>query len=66
MDLIEYVMLNHYFIQLAFLDSWKSIVPVDKQIEVFRKIERTINQKAEKDGIFKLSVPFVLIDCVKN
>lgn len=59
-------MLNHYFIQLAFLDSWKSIVPDDRQIEVFKKIEKIINQKAEKDGIFKLSIPFVLIDCVKK
>ena len=59
-------MLNHYFIQLAFLDAWKSIIPADKQIEVFTQVEKIINQKAEKDGIFKLSVPFVLIDCVKN
>lgn len=59
-------MLNHYFIQLAFLDSWKGIIPENRQIEVFGKIEKMINQKAEKDGKFKLSIPFVVIDCLKN
>lgn len=59
-------MFNHYFIHLAFLEGWKSIIPADRQIEVFSRVEKLINQKAEKDGIFKLSVPFVLIDCRKN
>ncbi len=59
-------MFNHYFIKLAFLDSWKSIIPLDRQIEVFDQVEKTINRQAEKNGIFKLSIPFVVIDCVKN
>lgn len=59
-------MLNHYFIRLAFLDGWKSIIPEDRQIEVFSQVEKSINQQAAKDGIFKLSVPFVVIDCEKK
>lgn len=59
-------MLNHYFIQLAFLGSWKSIIPKEKQVEVFSQIENKINKKAEIDGFIKLSVPFVLIDCAKK
>lgn len=59
-------MFNHYFIQLAFLDGWKSIIPEDRQVKVFSQVEKIINQQAEKAGIFKLSVPFVVIDCVKN
>jgi len=58
-------MLNHYFIRLAFLDGWKSIVPVNRQPEVFKQIEKRINQNACEQGHFKLSVPFVLIDCKK-
>ena len=59
-------MLNHYFIRLAFLDGWKSIIPEEKQTEIFNRIENLLNQKAEKDGYVNLSVPFVLLDCVKN
>lgn len=59
-------MLNHYFIRLAFLDGWKSIIPKEKQIEIFNLVENLLNQKAEKDGYVNLSVPFVLLDCVKN
>jgi ubiquinone/menaquinone biosynthesis C-methylase UbiE len=59
-------MLNHYFIRLAFLDGWKSIIPEEKQTEIFNRIENLLNQKAEKDGYVNLSVPFVLLDCVKD
>jgi len=59
-------MLNHYFIRLAFLDGWKSIIPEEKQIKIFNRIEDLLNQKAEKDRYVNLSVPFVLLDCVRN
>ncbi|HZL11250.1 MAG TPA: methyltransferase domain-containing protein [Prolixibacteraceae bacterium] len=59
-------MLNHYFMRLAFLDGWKSIIPVEKQVEIFKRIEILLNRKAEKNGYVKLSVPFVLLDCVRN
>ena len=59
-------MFNHFFIRLAFLDGWKNIVPTDKQIEVFKRIENKMNEKAEIDEFFKLSVPFALIDCKRK
>ncbi len=59
-------MLNHYFIRLAFLDGWKSIIPEEKQTEIFNRVENLLNLKSEKDGYVNLSVPFVLLDCVKN
>lgn len=58
-------MLKHYFIRVAFLDGWKDIVPPERHIEVFTRVEKLMNEKAEKEGFFKLSVPFVLIDCTK-
>jgi arsenite methyltransferase len=58
-------MLNHYFIRLAFIDGWKSIVPDEKQVEVFELIENELNLKSMIDGILTLSVPFVVIDCRK-
>ena len=30
-------MLNHYFMRLDFLDSWKRIIPSDKQLLIFNK-----------------------------
>ena len=57
---------NHYFIRLAFLESWKGIVPEKRHKEIFKKIENIMNLQAEKDGFFKLSVPFVVIDGEKK
>lgn len=59
-------MFEHYFIRIAFLGGWKSIVPIDRQLEIFEAIELNINKIAEQEGCFRLSVPFVVIDSVKN
>ena len=55
-------MFNHFFIRIAFLNSWKEIVPPEKQDEVFALIEAEINKIAEENGYFTLSIPFVVID----
>ncbi len=57
---------NHYFIRLAFLDSWKALVPEKMQVEIFQKIEDIMNHEAQEKGCFKLRIPFVLIDSKKN
>ena len=59
-------LLNHYFIKMAFLNGWKGIVPIEKQEFTFSEIEKRMNEKALTDGYFKLSVPFVVIDCTKK
>lgn len=59
-------MLNAYFIRLAFLDSWKELVPKEKRKDIFTHIESKINKQAEKEGFFKLGVPFVVIDARKK
>jgi arsenite methyltransferase len=59
-------MLNHYFIRLAFIDGWKGFVPLDSQMDVFDRVESKLNEQSDIDGIFKLSVPFVLIDCKRQ
>ncbi len=59
-------MLNHHFIRLAFIDGWKEIVPEERQSEVFKLIEQELNKKSEEEGILKLSVPFVVIDCKRQ
>jgi arsenite methyltransferase len=59
-------MLNHYFIRLAFIDSWKEIIPEDRRVEAFQQIEDKLNSMANTEGICTLSVPFVVIDCIKK
>jgi ubiquinone/menaquinone biosynthesis C-methylase UbiE len=59
-------MLNHYFIRLAFMDSWKALLPTDKADEIFNQIEQGLNEYARKYGGLKLSIPFALIKATKE
>lgn len=59
-------MLNHYFIRLAFMDSWIKILPKDKLGQIFDTIEIRLNEQAKILGEIKLSIPFVLINAVKK
>jgi hypothetical protein len=59
-------MFQHFFLRLAFLPSWKSIVPAERQAEVFGRIEDYLNEQATITGKCTLSVPFVIIDCEKT
>jgi ubiquinone/menaquinone biosynthesis C-methylase UbiE len=59
-------MLNHYFIKFAFMKSWKEILPQNKVEEIFKIIEIKLNKCAEHFGGIKLSIPFVLINCIKK
>jgi ubiquinone/menaquinone biosynthesis C-methylase UbiE len=59
-------MFKHFLIRLAFLDSWKKLIPDEMQQMIFSEIESRINRIADKDGFFRLSVPFVVIDARKN
>ncbi len=59
-------MLNHFFIRFAFLDPWKEIIPPERQNEVFGLIENKINDQVKPDDIFKLSVPYAVISCIKK
>ncbi|MFA6599223.1 MAG: hypothetical protein WCS69_15985, partial [Ignavibacteriaceae bacterium] len=59
-------MLNHYFIRLAFMDSWIKFLPEDKVEYIFKSIESRLNEQAKiLDGI-KLSIPFVMINVTKQ
>jgi arsenite methyltransferase len=56
-------MLNHFFMNLAFLPPWKGIVPEPLLNKVFGAIEEKINRRATDRGGFQMTVPFVTIDC---
>jgi len=59
-------MLNHYFIRLAFMDSWIKILPKNKLEQIFDTIEMRLNDQAKMLGSIKLSIPFVLINAIKK
>jgi len=59
-------MLNHYFIRLAFMGSWISLVPADKLDQIFDTIESRLNEDAKNLGGVKLSIPFVVINAIKK
>jgi ubiquinone/menaquinone biosynthesis C-methylase UbiE len=59
-------MFNHYFIRLAFMESWKKLIPKDKMEEVFSLVELRMNRQAEQFGELKLSIPYVMINAIKD
>ncbi|MDR1594320.1 MAG: methyltransferase domain-containing protein [Prevotellaceae bacterium] len=59
-------MFNHYFIRLAFMESWKKLIPKDKTDEIFSLVESRMNRQAEQFGGLKLSIPYVMINAIKD
>jgi len=59
-------MLNHYFIRLAFMDSWIKLLPPDKVELIFDKIELLLNEQSRILGGIKLSIPYVMINAIKK
>lgn len=58
-------MFNHYFIRVAFLDSWTALLPPDKAAEIFDRIEMQFNEYAQRYTGIKLSIPFILANVTK-
>jgi len=56
---------KHFLIQIAFLESWRAIVPHAHRAEVFQGLEAKLNELANKEGDLTLTVPFVCVDCRK-
>ncbi|MDP3148215.1 MAG: class I SAM-dependent methyltransferase [Ignavibacteria bacterium] len=59
-------MLNHYFIRLAFMESWIKLLPEDKTEQIFDTIETRLNEQARQLGGIKLSIPYVMINAKKK
>ncbi len=59
-------MVDHFFFKLAFLPSWKEVIPAERQGDIFKKIESMLNTKVERSGGFTMQVPFVTMDCEKG
>ncbi len=58
-------MLNHFLIQLAFINSWKEILDVQDVEPIFNLIENELNKLSGLKGELTLTVPWVCFDCKK-
>ncbi|HYX07319.1 MAG TPA: methyltransferase domain-containing protein [Bacteroidales bacterium] len=59
-------LLNHYFIRLAFMSAWVKLLPDDQIQTIFDTIEERLNEQSGTTNGINLSIPFVLIDAIKN
>jgi ubiquinone/menaquinone biosynthesis C-methylase UbiE len=58
-------MFNHFLMKLAFIDSWKELIPEEKQNDIFAELVQRLNHAASITEVLKLTIPFVIIDCEK-
>ncbi len=58
-------MLNHFFIKLSFLESWKIILNAQDVKRIFKRIENKLNMVSQQNGELKLTIPWVCMDCRK-
>lgn len=59
-------MLNHYFIRLAFMDSWIKLLPPDKVEQIFDTVELRLNEQSQTLGGITLSIPYIMINALKQ
>ncbi len=58
--------LNDYFIVMAFLPSWKVLIPTEKQEQVFGLLEEKLNNLAQQKGGLKLTIPYAVFGFTKQ
>jgi len=59
-------MFSHFLIRLAFIGSWRSIIPEEKRNDIFSLVEKRLNQIAESKRSLVLTVPYFLLNCEKS
>ena len=58
--------LNHHFVKLGWLASWRNILPQDELVPVFTALEDNLNTFSKKSGGLSLSVPMLFIEGEKD
>lgn len=59
-------MFNHFFIRLAFWDSWEKILSPDDRKPIFQILEHKFNKISSVNGALTLTIPYACIDCRKR
>jgi arsenite methyltransferase len=58
-------LLRHFFIRLAFLPAWQSVVPADAVERIFTALERNLNTVAAERGELALTIPTACVEARK-
>lgn len=58
--------LNHYFIKLGWMASWKDLIPEAIRVLFFEQLEHNLNDYASKHNGLTLAVPMAYIEGQKN
>jgi ubiquinone/menaquinone biosynthesis C-methylase UbiE len=58
--------LRSHFVRLAFLPSWKALLPESQAEAILADVEARLNDSAAREGSLAMSVPFVLIEGKKR
>jgi hypothetical protein len=54
--------LNHYFIKLGWLNSWRDLLPKDELKAIFTALEQNLNDHSNQSGGLTLTVPMAFIE----
>ncbi|MEI6410407.1 MAG: hypothetical protein WCR52_13550, partial [Bacteroidota bacterium] len=54
--------LNHYFVKLGWLASWKALLPEDELEAFFAVLEANLNEYSSKNGELTLTVPMAFVE----
>jgi ubiquinone/menaquinone biosynthesis C-methylase UbiE len=54
--------LNHHFVKLGWLSSWRNLLPPDDLREIFSTLEQNLNASANKSGGLSLTVPMAFVE----
>ena len=58
-------LLRHFLTIVGFLPGWRSVLPLEREAEVFALLEKKLNEQADWDGELKMSVPVLYVEAVK-
>ncbi len=54
--------LNHHFVKLGWLSSWRDLLPQDNLKEIFLSLEQNLNAYSNESGGLSLTVPMAFIE----
>lgn len=59
-------MLNHFLIQIGFLENWIHVLDESDIEPVFQKLEMKLNNISRDKGELRLTIPWVCVDCQRQ
>jgi ubiquinone/menaquinone biosynthesis C-methylase UbiE len=54
--------LRHHFVKVGWLGSWRDLVPEEKRVKIFQKLEENLNSYAAENGGLALTVPMAYVE----